>query len=44
MTDCISTSCWREASGATAATSLGINETAVILRGDQNLVILGFSY
>jgi len=44
MIDCISISSWRAASGAAVATFLSTNKTEVILRGDQNLVVLGFSY
>jgi hypothetical protein len=44
MIDCISISYWREASGMAAATFLSTNKTTVNLRGDQNLVVLGFSY
>jgi hypothetical protein len=44
MIDRISISSWRESSGVAAATFLITHKTTVILREDQNLVVLGFSY
>ncbi|OGA48200.1 MAG: hypothetical protein A3F74_17720 [Betaproteobacteria bacterium RIFCSPLOWO2_12_FULL_62_58] len=44
MIDYISISSWRESSGAVAATFLSTNKNAVILRGGQNLDVLGFFY
>jgi hypothetical protein len=44
LIDYISISSWSASSGAAAGTFLGTNKTTVILRGDQNLDVLGFFY
>ncbi len=44
MIDCISISSWYESWSAAAATFSSTNKIEVVLRGGQNLVVLGFSY